>query len=99
MNKHEKLESIVDIPDGQVKMIGSLAIPEGGQGLVVFAHGSGSCRHSPRNNYVAKVLRSHGLGTLGLCYWIYLRLAKTGIMKCVLILIYWPAECSPPRNG
>jgi len=64
MNRREKLERIVDIPDGQVKMIGSLEIPEGGTGLVVFAHGCGSSRHSPRNNYVAKVLRSHGLGTL-----------------------------------
>lgn len=64
MNKKEKLEKIVDIPDGEIKMIGSLEIPEGGTGLVVFAHGSGSSRHSPRNNYVAKVLRSHGLGTL-----------------------------------
>ncbi|MGV8906394.1 MAG: dienelactone hydrolase family protein [Acetobacterium sp.] len=64
MSKNGKVERIVAIPDRQVKMIGSLEIPEGATGLVVFAHGSGSSRHSPRNNYVAKVLRSYGLGTL-----------------------------------
>ena len=64
MNKKEAIERIVNIPDGQVNMIGSLEIPEGATGIVVFAHGSGSSRHSPRNNYVAEVLRSHGLGTL-----------------------------------
>src|SRR5665647_1012781 len=64
MNKKEAIERIVNIPDGQVNMIGSLEIPEGATGIVVFAHGSGSSRHSPRNNYVAEVLRNHGLGTL-----------------------------------
>lgn len=43
---------------------GSLNIPAGAIGLVVFAHGSGSSRLSPRNNYVAKALREAGLGTL-----------------------------------
>lgn len=43
---------------------GSLDIPAGAIGLVVFAHGSGSSRLSPRNNYVAKALREAGLGTL-----------------------------------
>src|ERR1051325_7647026 len=42
----------------------SLAIPSEAVGLVVFAHGSGSSRHSPRNQYVARVLREAGLGTL-----------------------------------
>lgn len=63
-NKKPSPGKIVQIPDGKIKMIGSLEIPEGGTGLVVFAHGSGSSRHSPRNNYVAEILRSHGLGTL-----------------------------------
>lgn len=43
---------------------GSLVLPEGAQGLVLFAHGSGSSRFSPRNNYVAGELRKAGLGTL-----------------------------------
>jgi pimeloyl-ACP methyl ester carboxylesterase len=43
---------------------GDLGIPAGAQGLVVFAHGSGSSRHSPRNRYVAEILRDSGLGTL-----------------------------------
>lgn len=43
---------------------GDLVLPEAAQGLVVFAHGSGSSRHSPRNRYVAQVLQRAGLGTL-----------------------------------
>ncbi len=43
---------------------GSLGIPEGAGGLVLFAHGSGSSRHSPRNRFVAQALREAGLGTL-----------------------------------
>lgn len=43
---------------------GSLAIPEGTKGIVLFAHGSGSSRHSPRNQYVAQVLQSRQIGTL-----------------------------------
>ena len=47
-----------------VPLRGVLAIPEAAPGLVVFAHGSGSGRHSPRNQFVASVLREAGLGTL-----------------------------------
>lgn len=43
---------------------GMLALPPNARGLVLFAHGSGSSRLSPRNNYVAQVLRSGGVGTL-----------------------------------
>jgi putative phosphoribosyl transferase len=43
---------------------GLLAVPRGAEGLVLFAHGSGSSRLSPRNNYVAEALREAGLGTL-----------------------------------
>lgn len=43
---------------------GSLVIPEGAQGVVLFAHGSGSSRHSPRNQFVARVLQQAGLATL-----------------------------------
>jgi putative phosphoribosyl transferase len=43
---------------------GTLALPSGAEGLVLFAHGSGSSRHSPRNRYVAEVLQSQRVGTL-----------------------------------
>ena len=43
---------------------GDLIVPDGARGLVLFAHGSGSSRHSPRNRYVAGELQSGGLGTL-----------------------------------
>ncbi|MEV2225944.1 phosphoribosyltransferase [Nocardia vinacea] len=49
---------------GQVELAGHLTIPEQPIGMVVFAHGSGSCRHSPRNRYVESVLNGAGLGTL-----------------------------------
>jgi dienelactone hydrolase len=47
-----------------VELEGSLGVPDGAQGVVLFAHGSGSSRHSPRNQYVARELRRAGLGTL-----------------------------------
>jgi putative phosphoribosyl transferase len=43
---------------------GDLVVPAGARGVVVFAHGSGSSRHSARNKHVASVLRDAGLGTL-----------------------------------
>jgi len=49
---------------GEVRLAGYLAVPEDAAGIVVFAHGSGSSRHSPRNRYVARVLTEAGLGTL-----------------------------------
>jgi putative phosphoribosyl transferase len=54
----------VQIPVGDVKLEGELVIPPGAGGLVVFAHGSGSSRHSPRNQYVARIIRESGNGTL-----------------------------------
>jgi len=54
----------VSIPCGEVTLEGELAIPSGSNGVVVFAHGSGSSRHSPRNQYVARVIRESGNGTL-----------------------------------
>lgn len=64
MNNKGKQERIIHITEGKVRLEGSLEIPEGTKGIVLFAHGSGSSRHSTRNNYVAKVLRRQGLGTL-----------------------------------
>ena len=56
--------TLVHIPAGGATVEGMLEIPERAVGLVLFAHGSGSSRHSPRNNYVAGVLRAAGVGTL-----------------------------------
>ena len=56
--------TLVHIPAGSATIEGMLEIPERATGLVLFAHGSGSSRHSPRNNYVAGVLRQAGVGTL-----------------------------------
>jgi putative phosphoribosyl transferase len=54
----------LQIPAGEVTLTGDLAIPENAQGLVLFAHGSGSSRRSPRNQAVAEVLRDAGVATL-----------------------------------
>jgi len=56
--------ALVHIPAGAAMVEGLLEIPDAAVGLVLFAHGSGSSRHSPRNNYVAGVLREAGVGTL-----------------------------------
>ncbi len=56
--------SLVRIPAAGATVEGMLEVPDGAVGLVLFAHGSGSSRHSPRNNYVAGVLRAAGVGTL-----------------------------------
>ena len=58
------LEQLVHIPSDSIHIEGMLELPENAQGIVLFAHGSGSSRHSPRNNYVARVLREAGVGTL-----------------------------------
>jgi len=55
---------VVRIPVDGAHIEGALELPDSPIGLVLFAHGSGSSRHSPRNNYVARVLREHGIGTL-----------------------------------
>jgi len=54
----------VQIPIGQRRLPGDLAVPSPCQGLVIFAHGSGSSRLSPRNQMVAEYLQRGGLGTL-----------------------------------
>lgn len=57
-------EEIVSIPAGPVAIEGSLELPKGTQSIVLFAHGSGSSRHSRRNKFVAAKLREAGIGTL-----------------------------------
>jgi dienelactone hydrolase len=54
----------VQIRAGSVLLTGELKVPANATGIVLFAHGSGSSRHSPRNQYVARVIREAGVGTL-----------------------------------
>jgi putative phosphoribosyl transferase len=54
----------VEVESAGVRLAGTLAVPDGASGIVAFAHGSGSSRHSPRNKLVADVLQRTGLGTL-----------------------------------
>lgn len=60
--KVKSRESLIE--SGRAKLEGELSIPENATGLVLFAHGSGSSRHSPRNQYVARVIREAGVGAL-----------------------------------
>src|SRR5438105_2317151 len=64
MDQRTLEERLVQIPAGAVTLEGNLSVPEGARGVVLFAHGSGSSRHSPRNRYVAGALREVGLATL-----------------------------------
>ena len=54
----------VQILSTGVRLEGNLSIPDGAKGIVLFVHGSGSSRHSPRNQYVAQTLQEGGLATL-----------------------------------
>ena len=62
--EHRSEERAVRVSAGPVEVEGTLGVPMGATGVVLFAHGSGSGRHSPRNRYVARVLRKAGLATL-----------------------------------
>ena len=57
-------ERLAQVPAGTETLDGNLALPEDAQAIVLFAHGSGSSRHSPRNRYVARVLNEAKLATL-----------------------------------
>ncbi|OAI57260.1 hydrolase [Verrucomicrobiaceae bacterium SCGC AG-212-N21] len=54
----------VRIPAGKVMLDGQLCLPPEASGVVLFAHGSGSSRHSPRNQFVAEIIREASVGTL-----------------------------------
>jgi pimeloyl-ACP methyl ester carboxylesterase len=56
--------SLVTIPVGSYVLEGELTVPQGSVAAVVFAHGSGSSRHSPRNRFVAERLQAAGIATL-----------------------------------
>ena len=65
MTRSEPLEATaVRVPAGGVQLDGDLAITPACEGLVLFAHGSGSSRHSPRNKFVAHALERRGFATL-----------------------------------
>ncbi|MBI2952691.1 MAG: dienelactone hydrolase family protein [Chloroflexi bacterium] len=57
-------ERSVEVPSGTAMLEGILAVPPDAKGIVLFAHGSGSGRLSPRNDFVARVLQEGGFGTL-----------------------------------
>jgi len=61
--RYTEVRSVLVSTDS-VKLNGDLTIPKGAEGIVLFAHGSGSSRHSSRNKYVAQVLNKAGLATL-----------------------------------
>jgi pimeloyl-ACP methyl ester carboxylesterase len=62
--KESPLAQPVSIPLEKVTLEGDLVIPDGAKTIVLFAHGSGSSRHSTRNRYVASVLNEQNMGTL-----------------------------------
>ncbi|UTF52213.1 dienelactone hydrolase family protein [Natronosalvus rutilus] len=64
MGTSENEDSIVTITANGVELEGELLVPDGATGVVLFAHGSGSSRHSPRNNFVAGRVRDRGVATL-----------------------------------
>src|SRR5438128_2132965 len=63
MEKSNNMDQ-VQVPAGNVTLAGNLDIPDNPAGVVLFAHGSGSSRHSPRNQFVAQVLQEAGFATL-----------------------------------
>jgi dienelactone hydrolase len=66
---HSASSVAVRIPSGATVIPGDLELPAEARGVVVFAHGAGSGRHSPRNQYVAGIVRRAGFGTLLLDFW------------------------------
>jgi putative phosphoribosyl transferase len=60
----KQMERQVEIPAGRRRLSGILRVPQGAEAVVAFAHGSGSGRFSPRNQFVARVLEEGGLATL-----------------------------------
>jgi putative phosphoribosyl transferase len=63
-HQHHSVMRAVRVSAGSVTLDGDLTVPQDAPGVVLFAHGSGSSRHSPRNRFVAEMLHEEGLGTL-----------------------------------
>ncbi|HZT07527.1 MAG TPA: dienelactone hydrolase family protein [Chloroflexota bacterium] len=64
MPTEDPVEQTVQLDLGEVRLEGTLVLPPGTRGVVLFAHGSGSSRFSPRNRFVARKLQEGGIGTL-----------------------------------
>ena len=67
MGKYTKSKSLSDsvtIQIGKVTLEGNIFVPDESTGIVLFAHGSGSSRLSPRNHFVAEELNKNGIATL-----------------------------------
>jgi putative phosphoribosyl transferase len=64
MNTFSPTALQVEVPAGDAMLLGALTVPDHAAGIVAFAHGSGSGRHSPRNQRVADTLNEAGIGTL-----------------------------------
>ena len=64
MNPVHEEKNAVKIPTGSATINGNLEIPKGSGRIVLFAHGSGSSRFSPRNTYVAGLMNKRGIATL-----------------------------------
>lgn len=64
MPRSDDSERTVHVPAGHVTLEGTMAVPANATGMVLFAHGSGSSRFSPRNRFVASTLRQAGFATL-----------------------------------
>jgi putative phosphoribosyl transferase len=64
MQAKQAISGEVNIQLPSVTLYGDLIVPADATGIVLFAHGSGSSRHSPRNKFVAQTIRNAGLGTL-----------------------------------
>lgn len=58
------MQQSIEIPVGNIQLSGELAIPDQASSIVLFAHGTGSSRFSPRNRFVANVIQARGIGTL-----------------------------------
>lgn len=63
------LKEVVGIPAGDVVLPGDLEVPPNAQGIILFAHGAGSNRHSPSDQCLAEMIRTEGFGTLLLDLW------------------------------
>lgn len=64
MTKSDVIPRAIEIPSGSVKLAGILVVPRGARGVILFTHGTGSGRLSPRNTFVARVLQKAGFATL-----------------------------------
>jgi dienelactone hydrolase len=64
LTKNDNDPTFVDIQCGSIRLEGNLLVPDNSVGIVLFVHGSGSSRKSPRNRFVAEILNQKGIATL-----------------------------------